>query len=216
MPVPLIDIRLMRRPTLLRINIVGFTTGLAMQALFTFVPRFVQIPEVDGFGLGVSASNAGLIVLPWSVGAFVTGTLAGRVAIRFGLKVPLVAGCVLSVAPGLLLAVANDELLHIGIALGLFGVGTGLVAAAMPTIIVMFAPDSQIGVAAGMNQNIRTIGGAIGAQTVGAIIASSIGADGRATRGAYELSFVVVSLVCVVATIAALTVPSRPRAARPR
>jgi MFS family permease len=211
MPVPLIDIRLMRRPTLLRINIVGFTTGLAMQALFTFVPRLVQIPEEDGFGLGVSASNAGLIVLPWSLGAFVTGSLAGRVAHRFGLKAPLVAGCVLSVIPGFVLAVAHDRLLAVGIALGIFGVGTGLVAAAMPTIIVMFAPDHQIGVAAGMNQNIRTIGGAIGAQTIGAIIASSIGADGRATAAAYELSFIVVALVCVLATIAAITVPSRPQ-----
>jgi MFS family permease len=211
MPVPLIDIRLMSRPTLLRINIVGFTTGLSMQAMFTFVPRFVQIPEVDGFGLGVSASNAGLIVLPWSIGAFVTGTLAGRVALRFGLKAPLVAGCLLSVIPGLMLAVANDRLLYIGIALGIFGTGTGLVAAAMPTMIVMFAPEHQVGVAAGMNQNIRTIGGAIGAQTIGAIIASSIGDDGRATEGAYQLSFVVIAMVCVLATIAAITVPSRPR-----
>jgi MFS family permease len=209
MPVPLIDIRLMRRPTLMRINVVGFTTGLAMQAMFTFVPRMVQIPEQDGFGLGVSASNAGLIVLPWSVGAFVTGTFAGRVALQFGLKVPLVTGCVLSVIPGLLLAVAHDRLLTVGIALGIFGVGTGLVAAAMPTIIVLFAPDSQIGVAAGMNQNIRTIGGAIGAQTIGAIIASSI-VDGRATEDAYVLSFVVLSMVCVVATVAAMMVPSRP------
>jgi MFS family permease len=209
MPVPLIDIRLMRQPTLLRINIVGFTTGLAMQAFFTFVPRFVQIPPEDGFGLGVSASNAGLIVLPWSLGAFITGSLAGLVAHRFGLKAPLVAGCVLSVIPGFVLAVAHDELLTVGIALGIFGVGTGLVAAAMPTIIVMFAPDHQTGVAAGMNQNIRTIGGAIGAQTIGAIIAASI-VDGRASESAYQLSFVLLSLVCMVGSIAALTVPSRP------
>jgi MFS family permease len=180
--------------------------------MFTFVPRMVQIPEVDGFGLGVSASNAGLIVLPWSVGAFVTGTLAGRVALRFGLKAPLIAGSVLSVFPGLFLAVLHDRLIYVGIALGVFGVGNGLIASAMPTIIVMFAPEAQIGVAAGMNQNIRTIGGAIGAQTVGAIIASSIGADGRATEEAYQLSFLVIAAVSVLALIAAITVPRRTRA----
>lgn len=206
---PLIDIPLMCKPTLLRINIVAFTTGFAMQGLFTFVPRFVQIPEQDGFGLGVSASRAGLIVLPWSVGAFVTGTLAGRVSHRFGLKPPLVLGCLLSVIPGVLLAVGGDRLWMVGVALGLFGVGTGLVAAAMPTIIVMFAPGNQIGVAAGMNQNIRTIGGAIGTQSVAAIIASSIGGDGRATEQSYVASFLVLSAVCVLATIAAIALPRR-------
>jgi len=206
---PLIDIRLLSRPTLLRINVVGFTTGFAMQGMFTFVPRFVQIPPQDGFGLGVSATNAGLVVLPWSIGAFVTGTLAGRVSHRFGLKSPLVAGCLLSVIPGVLLAAASDELWHVCLALGVFGVGTGLVAAAMPTIIVMFAPDHQTGVAAGMNHNIRTIGGAIGTQTIAAIVASSIGADGRATEHAYTVSFLVLAAVCVVATIAAIAVPSR-------
>lgn len=205
---PLIDVRLMCQPTLLRINVVGFTTGIAMQALFTFVPRLVQLPKQDGFGLGVSATNAGLIVLPWSAGAFITGTIAGRVAKRVGLKVPLVFGCVLSVIPGVLLAFANDQIWQICVALGMFGIGTGLVSAAMPTIIVMFAPDSQTGVAAGMNQNIRTIGGAIGTQTIAAIIASTMTA-GRPTEHGYAISFLVVAAVCVVATIAAISVPSR-------
>lgn len=210
MPVPLIDIRLLRQPTLLRLSLLAFAVGFGMQALFTFVPRLVQIPTQDGFGLGVGADTAGLIVLPWSVGAFVTGMLAGRVADRVGLKVPLVAGCALSIVPGLLLAAQHHRLAMIGVALGLFGVGTGLVAAAMPTIIVLFAPESQTGVAAGMNQNIRTIGGAIGAQSVGSVISSSI-TDGRATAEAYELAFVVVAVVAVLATLAALAVPSPRR-----
>jgi MFS family permease len=211
---PLIDIRLLCRPTLLRINVVGFTTGFAMQAMFTFVTRYVQIEPKDGFGLGFSATNAGLVVLPWSLGAFVTGTLAGRVSHRYGLKSPLVAGCLLSVIPGIQLAFGGDHLWAVCLALGIFGVGTGLVAAAMPTIIVMFAPEHQTGVAAGMNHNIRTIGGAIGTQSIAAIIASSIGADGRATEQAYDVSFLVLAAVGVVATVAAILVPSRAGRAR--
>ncbi|HEX7095207.1 MAG TPA: MFS transporter, partial [Acidimicrobiales bacterium] len=211
---PLIDVRLLSRPTLLRLNAVGFTTGIAMQALFTFVPRLVQIPPRDGFGLGVSATDAGLIVLPWSAGAFITGTFAGRVANRFGLKAPLVLGCVLSVIPGIHLALASDQLAQICVALGVFGFGTGLVAAAMPTIIVMFAPTHQTGVAAGMNQNIRTIGSAIGTQSIAAIIASTAAADGRATERGYVISFLVIAAVCVLATVAASTVPSRTTPSR--
>jgi MFS family permease len=213
-PVPLIDIRLMSQPMLWRVNLAGFAIGFAMQAMFTFVPQFVQIPESRGFGLGVSASNAGLVVLPWSIGAIVTGMASGRLAARFGSKWPLVAGAALTVIPGVQLAIANHEIWMICAAMAVFGVGTGLAAAAMPTIIVMFAPEHQIGIAAGMNQNIRTIGGAVGTQVVAVIIASGIGADGQASESGYIASFLVLAAVCGLATVAAIAVPSRRRQSR--
>ena len=57
--------------------------------------------------------------------------------------------------------------------MGATGIGTGFITAAMPAILVNYVPAAQTGVAAGMNQNIRTIGGAVGTQVVAAIIASS-------------------------------------------
>ena len=211
---PLVDIRLLLLPSLLRVNVVGFTTGIAMQATFTFVPRFVQIPASTGFGLGVSPSRAGLLVLPWSVGSFVTGMYSGRIAARHGSKLPLVVGCALAAVPLVLLATVHGEVWAVCVALGLFGTGMGLVAAAMPTLIVVEAPPSQTGVAAGMNQNIRTIGAAVGTQSIAAVIAAANGSDGTPDESGYVVSFVVLAVVCVVATLVALTVPS-PRGALP-
>jgi MFS family permease len=125
---------------------------------------------------------------------------------RIELKSPLVFGCVLTIR--LHLAVAHDELWQVVLALGVFGVGTGLVATAMPTIIVMYAPDHQTGAAAGMNMNIRTIGSAIGVQSIAAIIASGLAEDGRPTEQSYVVSFLVLAGVSAVATVAAIAVPS--------
>ena len=207
-PIPLIDVRLLRERTVASVNVVSFTVGFTMQSLFAFVTRFVQLPPSTGFGLGVQASRAGLVVLPWSCGAFVTGLFSGRFAARFGSKRALVVGSMIAVLPSLLLAFRHDSLVWICVAMGATGVGTGFVTAAMPAILVSYAPPAQTGVVAGMNQNIRTIGGAVGTQTIAAVIASSA----VPKESLYVASFLAVGGVCVIGVIAALAVPAADRA----
>jgi predicted MFS family arabinose efflux permease len=210
---PLVDMRLMRRPALMRVNAASFAIGFAMQATFTFVPRFVQIEPANGYGLGVSPSRAGLVALPWSIGSTLTGMLLGRLAARFGPKLVLVAGAALAAVPFAILVVRHDSVWVICIALGIFGTGTGLMAAAMPTILLRSVSDDQVGVTAGMNVNIRTIGGAVGTQIVASVIASGT-RDGVGSESAYVASFVVVGFVCLLAILAAVAVPrDRPSAA---
>ena len=203
---PLVDMRLMRRPVLMRVNAASFAMGFAMQATFTFVPRFVQIPESTGYGLGVPPSRAGLVALPWSIGSTVTGLLLGRLAARYGPKLVLVGGAMLSAVPFVILALRHDSVWIICFALGIFGTGTGLMAAAMPTILVRAVSQDQVGVTAGMNINIRTIGGAVGTQIVASVIASGT-VGGYGSEAAYVASFIVVGIVCLLAIVVSVTVP---------
>lgn len=207
--VPLIDVRLLRERTVAGVNTVSFAAGFAMQTYFTFVTRFVQLPESNGFGLGVRASHAGLVILPWSTGAFLTGLVSGRMAARFGSRTALVAGALISVVPGGLLAVRHDSLFWVCASMGATGVGTGFVTAAMPAILVAHVPAAQTGVAAGMNQNIRTIGGAVGTQVVAAIIAGTVVPQ----ESRYVASFLVVGAVSLLGVFASFAVP-RDRARR--
>ena len=212
---PLVDMRLMRRPALMRVNAASFAIGFAMQATFTFVPRFVQITESTGYGLGVRPSRAGLVALPWSIGSTLTGMLLGRLAARYGPKLVLVAGAILASVPFAILVVRHDSVWVICVALGIFGTGTGLMAAAMPTILIRSVPEDQVGVTAGMNVNIRTIGGAVGTQIVASVIASGTTA-GVGSESAYVASFAVVGVVCLLAIVAAVAVPrDRPVSLRP-
>jgi len=63
----------------------------------------------------------------------------------------------------LLLALAHHQAWQIYVASTLLGIGLGLAFSAMSNLIVQAVPMAQTGVASGMNANIRTIGGAIGA-----------------------------------------------------
>jgi predicted MFS family arabinose efflux permease len=203
---PLVDMRLMRRPALMRVNAASFAIGFAMQATFTFVPRFVQIDPVTGYGLGVRPSRAGLVALPWSIGSTLTGMLLGRLAARYGPKLVLVTGALLAAVPFVILVLRHDSVWIICVALGIFGTGTGLMAAAMPTILLRSVSEDQVGVTAGMNVNIRTIGGAVGTQIVASVIASDT-RDGVGSESAYVASFVVIGIICILAIVAAMAVP---------
>ncbi len=129
--------------------------------------------------------------------------ISGRLAARFGSRRSLVVGSFIALAPSLLLATMNDTVFWICVAMGAVGTGTGLVTAAMPAILVRHVPIEQTGVAAGMNQNIRTIGGAIGAQVLGAVISSSA----EPKESLYVISFLVVGAVCLFGLLASLAVP---------
>jgi MFS family permease len=209
---PLVDMRLLSHRTLWRVNLLAFSIGMAMQGSFAFMPRFVQIAKSTGFGLGMSPERAGLVILPWSAGSTITGFLSGRLAARHGSKQSCVFGASLSIATFLVLVSRHGSLPLVFVAMGFFGIGTGLVAAAMPAILVLTVPAHQTGVSTGMNQNIRTIGGAVGAQIIATVLVSGAGRT-QPLESRYELSFFLLGAMCIVATIAAIAVPSQPKQA---
>jgi nitrate/nitrite transporter NarK len=78
----------------------------------------------------------------------------------------------------------------------------------MSNLIVQAVPPAQTGVASGMNANIRTIGGAIGAAVALSIVTSMLRADGFPAGSSYTAAFVFLAGTAVVATIAALMIPT--------
>ena len=51
-PVPMIDMQMMRRRGVWTTNAVAFCVGFGMFAAFGFLPQFLQTPEVAGYGFG--------------------------------------------------------------------------------------------------------------------------------------------------------------------
>ncbi|SIQ38964.1 MFS transporter [Micromonospora avicenniae] len=218
---PLIDMRMMRLPGVWTTNLVALLYGGSMFAIYAFVPQFVQTPTSAGYGFGASVTQAGLLMLPMLVGMFVAGIAAGRLEARFSAKAQLATGAVFNVAASAMLAVAHDTRLEIGVAGGLVGIGIGLAFASMANLIVANVSPSQTGVATGMNANIRTIGGAIGAAVVSSVITAHPQASGLPREAGFTTGFLLLTAIALAAAVAAMIVPSgrrttgRRRPARP-
>jgi MFS family permease len=198
-------------------NLVAFLLGAGMYASFLVFPQFAQLPKSTGFGFGASVVTAGLYLLPAALLMSVLGSVAGRVARRYGSKLALIVGSgVTAVAFGWL-AVAHAHPYDMLISAALLGIGIGLAFAALGNLIVQAVPPHQTGVATGMNTVMRTLGGALGGQIVATFIANNVTRAGVPTVTGFTASFTLEAAFLVVAVIAGIliptAVPERPPAA---
>jgi sugar phosphate permease len=78
----------------------------------------------------------------------------------------------------------------------------------MSNLIVHAVPPAQTGVASGMNANIRTIGGAVGAAVMSSIVTSTLLHSGRPAESGYTDGFLFLAAVTLAAVIATLFIPA--------
>jgi EmrB/QacA subfamily drug resistance transporter len=210
---PLIDMRMMRIPVVWTTNLVALLFGVGMYATFAFLPEFLQTPARAGYGFGLSITLSGLILLPSSVAMFAIGLASGRLTSRFGAKTVLVTGALISIIPFALLTFAHHQEWEILLAMVLQGLGFGMAFAAMSNLVVQGVPPEQTGVASGMNANIRTIGGSIGAAVMSSIVTSTSGIGGLPREAGYTHGFGLLTVATIAAAIAAMLIPRAVRAA---
>jgi EmrB/QacA subfamily drug resistance transporter len=208
---PLIDMRMMRLPIVWSLNLVAFLFGFGMYAVMGFLPEFLQTSSSAGYGFGLSVTGSGLLLLPQCAVMFVVGVWSGPLAIRYGGRAVLLVGSLISIVPFFLLVFANDHQWEILIASALLGGGFGLAFTAMSALIVGGVPPEQTGVASGMNANIRTIGGSIGAAVMSSIVTATVHNGSLPTAAGYDHGFAFLSVMAIAAAASVLLVPAGTR-----
>ncbi|MGZ4274079.1 MAG: MFS transporter [Solirubrobacteraceae bacterium] len=207
--VPLIDMAMMRIRGVWTTNLVAFLLGAGMYASFLVYPQFAQLPRSTGFGFGASVVVAGLYLLPAAFGMSALGSVAGRVARRFGSKHAVIAGSAVTALAFLVIAVAHAHPYDMLISAALMGVGIGLAFAALGNLMVEAVSPEQTGAATGMNTVMRTLGGALGGQIVATLIADNV-SNGLPAVSGFTDSFLLEAVFLVVAAGAGSLIPGRP------
>ncbi|MCW2772351.1 MAG: Multidrug resistance transporter, superfamily protein [Nocardioides sp.] len=205
--IPLIDMRMMRIPTVWTVNLVALLFGMGMYSMFAFLPQFLQTPQLTGYGFGVSVTESGLLLLPQTAATFVAGVFSGRLAARYGSKAVLVVGATLTALGTLGLTLVHDQLWQIVIETTVLGLAFGLAFAAMSNLVVDAVPQTQTGVASGMNANIRTVGGALGGAVLASVVTAGARPDGFPVEAGYTHGFGVLVVTSALAALVAVFVP---------
>lgn len=205
---PLVDMAMMRIRGVWTTNVVALLIGVGMYSSFVLTPLLVQLPKDTGFGFGASVTSAGFYLLPSALSMLVAGSMVGRIEARFGSKPPLMVGAAFTALSFLLLAFAHSEPFEIYLASLMQGVGIGLAFASMANLIVQNVRPDQTGVATGMNTVARSLGGALGAQVVAAILTASV-VSVHPTEGAFTAAFLFGAVMLAVAVAVTTLIPGR-------
>ncbi len=208
---PLIDMQMMRLPAVWTTNLTALLLGVPMYSVMAFLPQFMQTPKSAGYGYGLSIVGSSVLMLPSNVAMFVVGIASGRIAGRFGSKLPVVVGAGVTAGAFLLIAFAHGAAWELSAEQALMGFGMGGAFSALSNLVVESVPDHQTGVASGMNANIRTIGGSIGSQVCGSLIASTIVAAALPKESGFVAAFLFLAAISLMAGGAAALIPKPPR-----
>ncbi|MFG2767603.1 MFS transporter [Streptomyces rubiginosohelvolus] len=212
---PLVDMRMLRIPAIWTTNLVSLLLGTGVFAVFGFMPAFLQSPQGSGYGFDASVTEAGLLLLPMTLAMFAAGLLSVSVTKLLGARIVLTSAGVLNVAALGMLAFQHDHMWQVVVAMWLLGISFGGAVATMSNVIVAAVRPDQTGIANGVNANVRTVGGAVGAALMGGVLSANLGEAGLPTEDGYIYGFAILGLAALGSVFAALRVPSRGKAPAP-
>ena len=164
---PLVNVRLLTEPPVAMTNLATLFVGFGMFGSFLLIPQLAEAPEATGYGFALSATGAGLLMLPGSVAMLGAGPLSGRLSGRYTPKLPLALGGVITACGLLFLGVAHGSELQVMIGSLVMSIGIGFAFAAMPNLIVESVPPERTGEATGFNQLVRSVGSSLGLADLG-------------------------------------------------
>jgi MFS family permease len=165
-PDPMVSLSLWSLQPIAAANVAALITGIAMTALTTFLPMYVQTvlqrsPVVAGLALT-------MLMVGWPIGA----TSAARAYPRIELRPLMLMGCLLIPLGGLVFLVMGpgSTALIAGIGSLVMGLGMGLVSVSSLLLIQAAVGINQRASATASNIFARNLGSTLGAAVLGAVL----------------------------------------------
>ncbi|MBS4104493.1 MFS transporter, partial [Tsukamurella paurometabola] len=168
---PLVDLRLVARPSVAAANAAMLVAGIGMYLLFSDLTRYVQAPAGAPYGFALPGVAAGAALIPFSVLGFVAGRVIPRWVTRLGARGAFAASSGLVVVAAVVFAIGRDGLVAVLVALAILGLGVGGASAVMPRLVLDGTPQSETASVMAVNQIARAVGFSIGSALAGFLLA---------------------------------------------
>jgi len=163
----------------------------------TFGSCLLLLPYVLISAGGYSPVAAGMSLLPLSILMGLGSPLMGKLATRFGPRVPLTVGP-LVVAAGFLLAtrVASDQAYWTNVfpAVALIALGMSILVAPLTSTVLVSVDPKHTGMVSGFNSALSRAGGLFGVSLLGAVLAE----NGKALLAPYSVAMIIGAVVAAL------------------
>jgi EmrB/QacA subfamily drug resistance transporter len=168
---PMVEFEFFGERNFLGANAIAFVVTFAMLGSFFFMAIYMQ--DV----LGYTALGAGVRFLPTTIVIAVVAPLAGRLTDRIGAMWPMATGLSILTVSMYLFSRIDPSTTYSDILppFILMGIGIALVMSPMSTAAMNAVSHHKAGIASGILQMSRMIGGAVGVAATGAIFQGQLG-----------------------------------------
>jgi EmrB/QacA subfamily drug resistance transporter len=166
---PMVDLSLFHDSTYAGANFAGLTTFMSLFGFIFFISLYAQTV------LGYTALKTGLAFISSTIAVMVMAPVGGKLSDKIGSRIPMTAGLTIFGVSLIILSGVVTETTHFWAMFPWFvmgGCGFGLVLPPSTAAALAAVPTDKSGVAAGLLQAIRQVGGALGIATMGAIMAA--------------------------------------------
>lgn len=163
---PMMPLDLFRVPAFANVNALTLLLYFALSGALFFLPT--ALIEAHGY----SAAKAGSVFLPFTLVMAVLSRLGGVMTDRFGTRMLLTVGPLITGLGFALLAPAvfhGSYWLAVAPVMTVMGLGMGITVAPLSTTVMNAAPDERIGVASGINNAISRVAGLLAVAGLGII-----------------------------------------------
>ncbi|WP_133917935.1 MFS transporter [Streptomyces sp. NBC_00582] len=168
---PLVDLDLLHRPALRSGLLCLLGQNLILLGLFFAIPLYLQV--VQGF----DAFETGLRLVPVSVTMLLASTLAARLGRVVGAR-PVVRLALLTLAAAIvwLLATIDPVIddVQFGCAMGLLGIGMGLLASQLGNVVQSSAGEEERSEVGGLQFTAQNLGSALGTALIGSLLVGAL------------------------------------------
>ncbi|HWM62925.1 MAG TPA: MFS transporter [Solirubrobacterales bacterium] len=168
---PLVHFRLFKISSLRGGASMLLAQNLVLMGIFFTIPLYLQIVQ------GLNALDTGVRMLPTSVGLFVTAIAGSALASRFPARTLVRAGLIVTFASVLMLLGTIEPELDNGpflAAMGVLGVGMGLIVSQLGNVVQSSVGDSDRSEAGGVQNTAQQLGSSLGTALLGAIVLSGL------------------------------------------
>ena len=168
---PLVHARLLRLPLLRGALSMLLAQNLILMGIFFTIPLYLQVV------LGLDALDTGIRMLPASIGLFAAAVVGSRLAVRFAARPVVRTGLAITFIACLLLMGEIEPELDNGaflFAMGVLGVGMGLVVSQLGNVVQSAVGDSDRSEAGGIQNTAQQLGSSMGTALLGAVVITGL------------------------------------------
>jgi EmrB/QacA subfamily drug resistance transporter len=194
----------------------GYSAGALVLMLYfgAMIGSMLALTLFLQIGEGFSAVHAGLTTAPFALGTAVTAPIGAGFMQRFGGRVMIQGGSVISLLGYAAIAVILSQTAHVSTwglvgPLLVVGMGMGLFVVSAFDTIVAAVTDAELGSASGALNAIQQLGGAIGVAVIGTVFFSTLSHHGFAPALERSMWWTVGAVGIVL--LASVLLPARAR-----